>query len=47
VVPTILSALGEGDADLEGLARRVGTTEIVALAERLEELADIGLVERL
>lgn len=46
VVPTILSALGEGDADLEGLARRVGTTEIAALAERLEELADIGLVER-
>lgn len=47
VVPTILAALGEGDADVEGLALRVETTEFAALAERLEELADIGLVERL
>jgi PqqD family protein of HPr-rel-A system len=47
VVPTILNALGKGDADLEALARHVGTTEVVALAERLEELAAIGLVERL
>lgn len=47
VVPTILAALGEGDTDPAGLARRVGTTEVAAVAQRLKELAAIGLVEPL
>lgn len=45
VVPTILAALAEGDADLEQLAVRLDTPEHGALAERLDELAAIGLVE--
>lgn len=47
VVPTILRALSEGEADLETLARRLGTDERVALADRLDELTATGLVERL
>ncbi len=45
IVPTILAALAEGDADLEQLAVRLDTPEHSALAERLSELAAIGLVE--
>jgi PqqD family protein of HPr-rel-A system len=47
VVPAILTALGNGDADVDDLARRLDTTELAALTERLDELAAAGLVERL
>lgn len=47
VVPAILEALGAGDADVDALALRLDTTEYAALTERLDELASIGLVERL
>jgi hypothetical protein len=47
VVPTILSALAEGDADIPVLATRLGTGEHNALAERLNELVGTGLVEAL
>lgn len=45
VVPTILDALGEGEADVDTLGARFGTDEHAALAERLDELVRIGLVE--
>jgi PqqD family protein of HPr-rel-A system len=45
VVPTILDELGKGDADLDTLAARLETTELVALTERLDELVTTGLVE--
>ena len=44
VVPTILAALAEGEATLEMLAARLDTGERAALAERLEELVDTGMV---
>ncbi len=47
VVPAILEALAEGEANVDMLALRLNTTEHAALTERLEELAAIGLVERL
>ncbi len=47
IVPTVLEALGEGDADIPGLASRLGIEELDALAERLAELAASGLVEAL
>jgi DNA-binding HxlR family transcriptional regulator len=47
VVPTILSALVEGDADIPALAIRLGTSEHNALADRLSELVRTGLVEAL
>lgn len=47
VVPAILEALGAGDAGVDALALRLDTTEYAALTERLDELAAIGLVERL
>lgn len=46
VVPTILDALGEGAADVDTLGKRLGTDEHAALAERLDELATTGLIER-
>ena len=45
VVPTIINALGEGDADLDALAYRLATDEHTALDERLNELVATGLVE--
>jgi PqqD family protein of HPr-rel-A system len=45
VVPAILGALGDGDADLDTLAARLETTELAALAERLDELVTTGLIE--
>lgn len=45
VVPTILDALGEGEADVDTLGKRLGTDEQAALAERLDELVTTGLVE--
>jgi len=45
IVPTILDALGKGDADIDTLAAQLETTELVALAERLDELVTTGLVE--
>lgn len=45
VVPTILAALNDGDADLATLAARLGTDEHEALAQSLDELVVIGLVE--
>ena len=45
VVPTIINALGEGDADLDTLAYRLATVEHTALDERLNELLATGLVE--
>ncbi len=47
VVPTILAALAEGEADCATLAQRLDTDERAALAERLDELAETGLVESL
>ncbi len=47
IVPTILTALDVGKIDVDGLAHRLGTTEVVALAERLDEMVATGLVERL
>jgi DNA-binding HxlR family transcriptional regulator len=47
VVPTILAALSEGAADTTTLASRLGTDELNALAERLNELVATGLVEAL
>ena len=46
VVPTILDALGEGEADVDTLGARLGTDQHAALAERLDELVLTGLVER-
>jgi PqqD family protein of HPr-rel-A system len=46
VVPAILDALGEGEADLDALAARLGTDERDALSERLDELVATGLIER-
>jgi PqqD family protein of HPr-rel-A system len=45
VVPAILDALGQDDADVATLAARLETTEIAALAERLDELVTTGLIE--
>ncbi len=45
VVPTILDALGEEEADVDTLGKRLGTHEHAALAERLDELVTTGLVE--
>lgn len=47
VVPTILEALAEGDADLDTLAHWLETDEQAALDERLDELVATGLVETL
>ena len=47
VVPTILSKLAEGAADIPTLATLLGTDEYDALAERLNELVETGLVEAL
>jgi PqqD family protein of HPr-rel-A system len=46
VVPTILAKLAAGDADIALLAARLGTEEVAALAERLDELVATGLVDR-
>jgi PqqD family protein of HPr-rel-A system len=43
-VPEILAALGEGDADLDALARRLGVDDREALSARLDELVATGLV---
>jgi hypothetical protein len=45
VVPTILDALALGDADLDVLADRLETTELAALADRIDELVITGLIE--
>jgi hypothetical protein len=47
IVPTILSALAEGNEDKPALATRLSTDEHQALAERLNELVGTGLVEEL
>jgi hypothetical protein len=47
IVPTILSALAEGNEDIPALATRLSTDEHQALAERLNELVGTGLVEAL
>ncbi|MFZ4746530.1 MAG: HPr-rel-A system PqqD family peptide chaperone [Sphingomonas sp.] len=47
VVPTILSTLAEGEADIPALATRLSTDEHNALAECLNELVGTGLVEAL
>ena len=47
VVPTILEALAQSDADLDDLAHRLETGEHAALGERLDELVATGLVETL
>jgi PqqD family protein of HPr-rel-A system len=44
-VPTILEALGQGEADSVALAVRLGTDEHDALEQRLDELLATGLVE--
>lgn len=46
VVPMILDALSDDEADLMALAERLGTVEHTALAERLDELVGIGLIAR-
>lgn len=45
VVPTILGALAQGDAEIPALATWLGTDECTALSERLTELGRTGLVE--
>ena len=45
VVLTILEALAEGGASLDGLAERLRTGERVALGERLDELVATGLID--
>lgn len=45
VIPTILAALAEGDADLVKLAARLDTTEVEALRQNLDELVATGLVD--
>jgi PqqD family protein of HPr-rel-A system len=46
VVPAILDVLREGAADLDALALRLDTDERDALAERLAELVETGLIEQ-
>jgi PqqD family protein of HPr-rel-A system len=43
-MPEILAALQQGDADLATLATNLGVDDLNALAARLDELTEIGLV---